>query len=375
MARRRRSSRIAVRRAVLAIGIVVLLLGVTLTRRRRLLDAPRGRDDDRRRRGGRARPRRRDGDAGTAVRRAPAPAGLVPRGRPHASSSRASQLGVRPDWESAVHRAAAAGDGFAPVRGHQPDPDEDLRLGRRARRSPSTRRSSRYTVGRIAAAVDRPAVDAVRAPSRARVSVAPDRSGPHPRPRRRGALIVAALADLERRGPVRLPLVASAAQGDAGPAREGGRRRADGALRARDPDGRPDPLPPPRWKVAELLACRAAARPRCDRRAEGRPAGSPPSPARSAAPPRDATFAACPAGSRSSRPARDARSTSRRPARRSRARPSRRRQDGAARRRDRAAGRTTAEAKAMGITGVVGSYTTTYGGTPGRVHNVASWRT
>jgi len=33
-------------------------------------------------------------------------------------------------------------------------------------------------------------------------------------------------------------------------------------------------------------------------------------------------------------------------------------------------GRTTAEARAMGITGVVGSYTTTYGGTPGRLHNV-----
>ena len=33
-------------------------------------------------------------------------------------------------------------------------------------------------------------------------------------------------------------------------------------------------------------------------------------------------------------------------------------------------GRTTREAKAMGITGVVGSYTTTYGGTPGRLHNV-----
>ena len=32
--------------------------------------------------------------------------------------------------------------------------------------------------------------------------------------------------------------------------------------------------------------------------------------------------------------------------------------------------RSTADAKAMGITGVVGSYTTTYGGTPGRVHNV-----
>ena len=32
--------------------------------------------------------------------------------------------------------------------------------------------------------------------------------------------------------------------------------------------------------------------------------------------------------------------------------------------------RTTVEAKAMGITGVVGSYTTTYGGTPGRLHNV-----
>jgi vancomycin resistance protein YoaR len=32
--------------------------------------------------------------------------------------------------------------------------------------------------------------------------------------------------------------------------------------------------------------------------------------------------------------------------------------------------RSTADANAMGITGVVGSYTTTYGGTPGRLHNV-----
>ena len=32
--------------------------------------------------------------------------------------------------------------------------------------------------------------------------------------------------------------------------------------------------------------------------------------------------------------------------------------------------RTTADAKAMGITGVVSSYTTTYGGTPGRLSNV-----
>src|SRR4029079_4585273 len=32
--------------------------------------------------------------------------------------------------------------------------------------------------------------------------------------------------------------------------------------------------------------------------------------------------------------------------------------------------RTTAAADAMGITGIVGSYTTTYGGTPGRLHNV-----
>ena len=32
--------------------------------------------------------------------------------------------------------------------------------------------------------------------------------------------------------------------------------------------------------------------------------------------------------------------------------------------------RSTGQARAMGITGVVGSYTTTYGGTPGRLHNV-----
>ena len=33
--------------------------------------------------------------------------------------------------------------------------------------------------------------------------------------------------------------------------------------------------------------------------------------------------------------------------------------------------RTTADAHAMGITGVVSSFSTTYGGTPGRLHNVA----
>ena len=46
-------------------------------------------------------------------------------------------------------------------------------------------------------------------------------------------------------------------------------------------------------------------------------------------------------------------------------------QDGRARRDTAQPERSTAEAKAMGITGIVGSYTTTYGGTPGRLHNVA----
>ena len=35
------------------------------------------------------------------------------------------------------------------------------------------------------------------------------------------------------------------------------------------------------------------------------------------------------------------------------------------------ADRTVADAQAMGITGVVGSYYTTYGGIPSRLHNVA----
>src|SRR6266852_5988415 len=35
-----------------------------------------------------------------------------------------------------------------------------------------------------------------------------------------------------------------------------------------------------------------------------------------------------------------------------------------------AAKRTTADAKKMGITGIVSSYTTTFGGVPNRIHNV-----
>jgi len=116
MARRRRSSRIAVRRAVLAIGIVVLLLGVTLTvvagSSTRLAAGTTiagaevgglGLDDA----------------TATLARRSAAlqrrPVSFLAGGRTFELT--ASQLGVRPDWESAVHRAAAAGDGFAPVRG------------------------------------------------------------------------------------------------------------------------------------------------------------------------------------------------------------------------------------------------------------------
>ena len=81
----------------------------------------------------------------------------------------------------------------------------------------------------------------------------------------------------------------------------------------------------------------------------------------------------CPAASSSSRRSRAARSTSRTPGRRSSGGllPDRARGDRSTHSSE--PERTTAEAKAMGITGIVGSYTTTYGGTPGGSTTSGSW--
>ena len=158
MARRRRSRRIAVRRAVLLVGFVALLAFVTLT----LLAGsptrlPAGTTVGGLDVGGMGLAEatheleaRSDALAHTSVQ-------FVAGGRTFTAT--ASQLGVRADWKGAVRAAANAGDGVAPIRGlkriqsrlfgSDVEPHVDV--------YPS---AVRYTVARIAAAVDRPAVDA-----------------------------------------------------------------------------------------------------------------------------------------------------------------------------------------------------------------------
>ncbi len=221
-------------------------------------------------------------------------------------------------------------------------------------------------------AVDRPAVDAaLRRPGsrsgHARRAPACASTAPRQRPHRRGA---------RRRSSAAGPVGCRSSRrspSDAGELAKAAVACAIAALRARDPHAsRADAASAcPAGGSRSSCAFRAAARPRS--RSPGRrpTAGSPPSPGPSAARPRDATFAVVPGGIEVV-PARPGRALDVDGSRAAieRAVFSDDRQDGDARRRDAEPERSTAEAKAMGITGVVGSYTTTYGGTPGGVHNV-----
>ena len=370
MARRRRSSRIAVRRAVLAIGVVVLLLGRDVDSRRRLLDAPRGRDDDRRR-------RRWAGSASTTRRR------RWHGGPPRSSAGRSRSSRAAAPSSSPRPSSACGRTGRAPCTAPQPPVTASRRSAASAGsrrsssartsrpRSPSTRRSSRTRSGASRRRSTAP-------PSTRPCAVAGSASRSHPtapasrldRARAR-ALIVAALADLERRGPVRLPLVASQPEVTRA-------QLAKAAVVARTALSAPVTLTAgptrfrlPRWKVAELLRLPgggatevAIAGPKADQwlASLARSIGRTPS---------NATFAAVPGGVEVV-PARPGRALD---VEASRAAVARAAFSPTARTAPLVVEtaqpeRSTAEAKAMGITGVVGSYTTTYGGTPGRVHNV-----
>ncbi len=369
MARRRRSTRLAVRRVVLAVGVIVLLAGVTLTivagspARLAAGTTIAGADV-----GG-----LELGEATEALERRSAalqrePVQFVAGGRTFRLT--ASQLGVRPDWEGAVRTAAAQSDGFAPVRGIRRiqtklfgadvEPRVDV--------YPSV---LRYTVARIAAAVDRPAVDAAVRRRGLRVAIAPARTGLRLDRARAGAIVVSALAELERRGTVRLPLLESrprVTRAQLGDAVVAARTALSGPVTL---IAGPTRFRLARWKVAELLRLPsggetqvAIAGQKADRwlgslaRSIGRT-------------PRDATFGVVPGGI-DVIPARPGRELDLEASRKAveRAALSRTSRTAALVVATAQPERSTAEAKAMGITGIVGSYTTTYGGTPGRLHNV-----
>src|SRR5262245_9208687 len=205
MARRRRSPRTAVRRAVLGVGVLVLVAFVAS-----VLFA--------------GSPQRLP--SGTTIAGFDV-GGMEPAAATNALEHRyaavehqpveffaggrtfrlnASQLGVRPDWAAAVRKAAEAGDGFAPLRGLKRV--QTRLLGRdvepRVRTYPSV---LRYTVGRVAAAVDRPAIEAGLERRGLSIVSTPGRAGTVLDRGRASAVIVAALASFERDGPVRLPVV------------------------------------------------------------------------------------------------------------------------------------------------------------------------
>ena len=282
----------------------------------------------------------------------------------------ASQLGIRPDWKAAVRQAAASTDGFAPVRGlkrvrtrifgSDVEPHVDV--------FPSV---LRYTVGRIASAVDRAAVDASLERRGLSFVTAPARPGVRLDRPLAAATIVNALASLERDGPVRLPVARAEP-------RVVFDDLADATTAAQTAVSRPATLTVgptrfrlPRWRIAQLLDLPNGG-------ATGVSVAGPSaqhwlaSLARSVdRKPRDATFRVVSGGIElvPSRPGRTLDLAAARAALEKAVFSSTGRNATVATSTTPPA-RTTEVARAMGIDEVVGSYTTTYGGTPGRLHNV-----
>jgi len=370
MARRRRSRRLAVRRAVLAVGIVVLLAFVSFTlfagSPTRL---PEGTTVGGLDVGGMELSAARETLQAKSDALAHQPVQFVAGG--HTFALTPSQLGVRPDWAGAVRAAADAGDGFAPVRGLKRIQARIFGSDVRPRVDvyPS---AVRFTVARIAAAVNRPAVNAAVERRGLSVVTTPARPGSVIDRAAASPTIVAALASLRRHGPVRLPIVTAEprvteeqlvnAAADARTALSGPVTLTVGPTRFRLP----------RWRIAEMLQLPSGGGTNVD---IGGPAATSWVSSLAALvnrPPRDATFRVV-SGGIEVVPARPGRKLDRRVALAAVAKailsPTARAATVATTTSEPT--RTTAAAEAMGITGVVGSYTTTYGGTPGRLHNVA----
>ena len=297
------------------------------------------------------------------------PVTFVARGRSFELT--ASQLGVRSDWNAALREAASEGDGFAPLRGlrriqtrllgAEVDPHVDL--------YPS---ALRYTIARIAAAVDQPAASAKLRRRGLSVGVVPERAGVRLDQAKASRLIVASLAALDRQGPVRLPVVVAEPEVTAS-------QLEDAQATARTALSRPVTLTVgatrfrlPRWRIAHLLDLPSGGQTRVSVGGAGARRWVEKLSNTVGRKPRDATFRVV-SGGITVVPSQDGRAldvdASLAAIERAAFSPTNRSATLVVRTAPPA--RTTQEAEAMGITGVVGSYTTTYGGTEGRLHNVA----
>lgn len=283
----------------------------------------------------------------------------------------ASQVGVSADWDAAVRDAAAAGSGFGPVRGYR---RLHARLFGADSTSPVTAYDGAvtYKLDQIERAVLRSGVDARLVRKGLDVQVVEGRTGRKLDRVAAAAVIIQALARFDRGTPVALPVTTPPLRVSAADLEEAAakaRVALSGPIRLEYGETR---WRIPRWKVASLIELTAAGK--TDVAVTGR--GAEEYLERLSATvsrrPQDARFQVTAAGKIVVRPsapgllldipatakaiAAAAFSTDQRTAKL------------AVRVAEPA--RTTADAKAMGITGVVSSYTTTYGGTPGRLSNV-----
>lgn len=282
----------------------------------------------------------------------------------------ASQLGVRVDWDGAVSLAAQEGDGFGPVRGFR-------RLHLRffgAEIVPSASSFASvldYEADQIARAVDRKPLEASLQRRGLRFVAVPGRRGATLDRDAAAKTIVRALASLDRGVPIALPLVTrnprilEADLADA-LAKANVAISAPVTLRAGETQ-----LRLPRWQIATLLHLPAAGETKLTVGGNAAESWLADLQKRVNHAPRDATFAVRPGGidvvpDRPGRALDVAASVAAiehalfSPGVRVASLPLEVAH----------AERTTAKAKAMGVTGIVGSYTTTYGGTPGRLANV-----
>jgi vancomycin resistance protein YoaR len=283
---------------------------------------------------------------------------------------RATQLGVRSDWTAAVAEAARATNGFPPVRGFRRLHSRFFGIDFQPATSayPS---AVRVAVERIARQVDRPAVSAGIVRRGLTFQVTPARAGVRLDRPAASAAIVAALSSFERGPAISLPVRRAAPETTAD--------ELAGALAAlRVATSAPvtvrvagERTVVSRARVAQLLRLPSGGETRV--RLDGPQADSwLAGLARTVnRPPRDASFAVA-SGAISVVPALRGRALdvphARRAIERAMLSPTSREARLSVQTAEPA--RSTAEAKAMGITGVVGSYTTTYGGTEGRLHNV-----
>jgi vancomycin resistance protein YoaR len=283
----------------------------------------------------------------------------------------AATLGVEADWNAALGAAAREGEGFGPVRGFR-------RLHARffgAEIAPPVQAYNAaldYKLGRLADAIDRDHLEAHLVRHGLQIEVVPEQSGRQLDRDRAASTIVRALAQLDRGAQVPLPVrvdPATVTAADLAPAQ----RQAELALSAPvrlEYEGTRWKLP--RWRIAELLSLPTAGATKLAIAGPGAEAWFEKLRKRVEHAPVDATFEVYPGGIRivsdkdglgvnvpatakallaaaikpNARTATLAVETTK-------------------------AERSAAEAQAMGITGVVASYHTTYGGIANRLHNVA----